>query len=371
MDDALNQLTPKRGSIEHERLSSLINSMADGVIAVDEQLNIAVYNGSTLNILDINTAITNKNISQILNLIDKEGHSINISELINNIKTQYSNRELLLMYPDGSKINLYISIAPVRLGYGQSGTKGFVILLRDITREKSLEDEQNEFISVASHELRTPVTISEGNISNAQLLIDKGADKAKISEALRLAHEQIVFLADLINDLSTLSRAEREKLNVEIESINVFQLLADLEADYKSKAQAKNLTFKVELAPNLELLNTSKMYLREILQNFIINAIKYTPTGGVVVSAKPSSNGVLFSIQDTGIGISRNDQTQIFDRFFRSEDFRTRENSGTGLGLYITLRLAKLLHAEINVQSELNKGSLFTINIPNLSINHS
>ena len=212
MDGDTKQLTPKRGSLEHERLSSLINSMADGVIAIDEQMNIAVYNGATLNILDINTAITNKNIGQVLRLINKDGQIINIANLINSITTQYSNRDLLLQYPDGSKVNLYVSIAPVKLGYGQSGTKGHVILIRDITHEKSLEEERNEFISVVSHELRTPVTISEGNISNAQLLAEKGGDSAKIADALRLAHEQIVFLADLINDLSTLSRAERDTL---------------------------------------------------------------------------------------------------------------------------------------------------------------
>ncbi len=368
MDGDTKQLTPKRGSLEHERLSSLINSMADGVIAIDEQMNIAVYNGATLNILDINTAITNKNIGQVLRLINKDGQIINIANLINSITTQYSNRDLLLQYPDGSKVNLYVSIAPVKLGYGQSGTKGHVILIRDITHEKSLEEERNEFISVVSHELRTPVTISEGNISNAQLLAEKGGDSAKIADALRLAHEQIVFLADLINDLSTLSRAERDTLNVEVESINVHQLMTDLANNYSPQAKAKNLTINVELAPNLELLNTSKMYLREVLQNFIINAIKYTQTGSVTIGAKPNNKGVEFYIRDTGIGISRNDQAKIFDKFFRSEDFRTRETNGTGLGLYVTLKLAKLLHAEINVQSELNKGSLFTVLVPSLNV---
>lgn len=368
MDGDTKQLTPKRGSLEHERLSSLINSMADGVIAIDEQMNVAVYNGATLNILDINTAITNKNIGQVLRLINKDGQIINIADLINSITTQYSNRDLLLQYPDGSKVNLYVSIAPVKLGYGQSGTKGHVILIRDITHEKSLEEERNEFISVVSHELRTPVTISEGNISNAQLLAEKGGDPSKIADALRLAHEQIVFLADLINDLSTLSRAERDTLNVEVESINVHQLMTDLANNYSPQAKAKNLTIDIELAPNLELLNTSKMYLREVLQNFITNAIKYTQTGSVTIGAKPNNKGVEFYIRDTGIGISRNDQAKIFDKFFRSEDFRTRETNGTGLGLYVTLKLAKLLHAEINVQSELNKGSLFTVLVPSLNI---
>lgn len=370
MNDEAKQLTPKRGSLEHERLSSLINSMADGVIAIDDQMNVAIYNGAALNIININTAITNKSISQVLKLQDKNGQPINLVELINSLKTQYSNRDLVLSYPDGSQINVYLSIAPVRLGYGINGTKGHVVLIRDITHEKSLEEKQAEFTSVASHELRTPITIAEGNISNALVLAEKFGNNPSILDALKQAHQQIVFLSDLINDLSTLSRAEQNKLKVNIESINVHQFILDISKNYQPQIEAKGLKLHLELAPNLELLNTSKLYLGEVLQNFITNAIKYTTEGSVTIGAKPHVKGVQFYIRDTGIGISRNDQTKIFNKFFRSEDFRTRQSNGTGLGLYITLKLAKLIHAEINVQSELNKGSLFTILIPNLSIEH-
>lgn len=361
-------LTPKRGTLEHERLSSLINSMADGVIAIDEDQKVAVYNGASLNILDINTAITGKLISMVLQLTDKNGQFVNVSRLISDAKTPYASRDFLLRYPDGSEINLYLSVAPVRLGYGQEGTKGHVILLRDITHEKSLEEERDEFISVVSHELRTPITISEGNISNAQLIVEHGGSIDKVKDALRLAHEQIVFLSDMINDLSTLSRAERDKLVVEVESINVHQMATDIVNNYQAAAAKKGLTIQLELDPQLELLNSSRLYVKEILQNFITNAIKYTEKGGVTLGAKPVPGGVAFSVRDTGIGISRNDREKIFEKFFRSEDFRTRQNNGTGLGLYVTLKLARLIHAQINVQSELNKGSLFTITIPNLTV---
>lgn len=362
------RLTSKRGSIEHERLSSLINSMADGVVAIDEQMMVAVYNGALLNILDINTAITNLPITQVLKLIDNDGQPIDIVQLILSTKTQYASRDLSLQYPDGSKVNLYISISPVRLGYGKDGTKGHIILLRDITREKSIEEERSEFVSVVSHELRTPVAVAEGNISNAQILAERQGDPAKIIEALQLAHKQVVFLSELINDLSTLSRAEANKIKLEITSVNVRTLITELATSLVPQAHAKGLELKLDLAPNLELLNTSELYLKEILENFITNGIKYTETGSVTIGARPSAKGVDFYIRDTGIGIDRNDQTKVFDMFFRSEDFRTRQNNGTGLGLYITLKLARLLHGEINVQSELNKGSLFTISLPNLNI---
>jgi signal transduction histidine kinase len=254
----------------------------------------------------------------------------------------------------------------VRLGYGDSGQQGYVLLLRDITREKSLEEERDEFISVVSHELRTPIAISEGNISNAEFIVEKTGDIIAVKKALREAHNQVLFLADMINDLSTLSRAERGALEVTVEAINVIELCHELISNYQPSAQKKNLQLLGDFDPSLELLQTSRLYSREILQNFITNAIKYTQKGHVTLHAHPDPKGVRFAISDTGIGISKSDQERVFDKFFRSEDYRTRENSGTGLGLYVTMKLTRLIHAEITVSSELNTGSTFTIFMPNL-----
>jgi PAS domain S-box-containing protein len=367
MPKAVPKAKAQNAELERERLTSLINSMADGVIAVDEHGKVAVSNGAALNILDINTTLAGKHLKNVLKLIDKNNQPIDIQDVILNTKTQTSSREWRLEYPDKSTINLYTSIAPVRLGYGQQGMQGYVILMRDITREKSLEEERDEFISVVSHELRTPIAIAEGNIGNAEFIFEKsGINNSGITEALKAAHDQITFLAGMMNDLATLSRAERGKLAVEVESINAHELIEELSALYTPQAEAKGLTVKTTLDPHLELLQTSKLYAKEILQNFITNAIKYTEKGHITIGARQKSDGIEFSVSDTGIGISKADQEKVFDKFFRSEDYRTRQNSGTGLGLYVTMKLARLLHAEIDLDSELNKGSTFTIFIPNL-----
>lgn len=353
--------------LERERLTSLINSMGDGVLAIDENFKIVITNGAALNILDINTTLTGKHISNVLHLLDKNNQELNLPELIAGIKTSQASREWKISYPDDSTVNLYTSIAPVRLGYGQQGMKGYVILLRDITREKSLEEERDEFISVVSHELRTPIAISEGNISNAEFMFEKsGIQNPGMKDALKQAHDQVNFLSNMINDLATLSRAERGVLKVEVESINAHELMKDLLGLYTPQAKAKGLELDIEVDPGLELLQSSKLYVREILQNFVTNAIKYTEKGSVTLGARPHKGGVEFSVTDTGIGISKSDQEKVFDKFFRSEDFRTRQNNGTGLGLYVTMKLTRLIHAEIDLESELNKGSTFRIFIPNL-----
>ena len=365
-------LTPQktnsaRDKLAYGRLTTLINSMADAVIAVDENVRVVLFNGAALNILDRNNIKEGQSLGELLTPIDKNNQPVDIVAMVLSSTTPSTNRDLRIKYGDGSMSNLYLSIAPVHLGYGSSGQKGFVLLLRDITLEKSLEEERDEFISVVSHELRTPIAIAEGNISNAQMIMDKTGDKEVVARALKEAHSQVLFLSDMINDLATLSRAERGKLTLEIEPINVADLVNELISNYTPQAQSKGLKLLSEVDPKLELLYSSKLYVREILQNFITNALKYTPTGHITLTAKQKEGGIEFSVKDTGIGISKADQERVFDKFFRSEDYRTRQSSGTGLGLYVTMKLARLTNSDINFSSELNKGSNFTVYIPNLS----
>ncbi len=351
---------------QQKQMESLINNISDGVIAIDKKNKVNVYNAAALEVIDLNTDIKGKNISSLLQTVDQNNKPVNFEDILKGTEIPTINRDLRIKYKDGSTANLFLGISPVYLGFGKSENNGYTILLRDITREKSLEEERDEFISVVSHELRTPITISEGNIGNAEFIVEKTGDIKAVKAALKEAHTQVLFLASMINDLSTLSRAERGVLQVEPEVINVHELAQELLHNYTPDATKKGLTLSLELDPNLEILKSSKLYVREVLQNFITNSIKYTEKGTVTIGAKPSKDGTTFYVRDTGIGISKGDQERVFDKFFRSEDFRTRQNNGTGLGLYVTMKLAKLLHAQVSVQSELNKGSTFTIFFPDL-----
>ncbi len=361
----VSNLTPQEViNLEHGQLRALINSMADGVIATDRFGKIMLYNGAALSVLDSNTALDGEYIGNVMKLLDLHDQPIDGTRLVTETRTQAISRDYRLLYSDNSKINVYLSVAPVKPGYGSEDKDGFVLLIRDITHEKSLEEERDEFISVVSHELRTPVTIAEGNVSNALLCIDRNGELSTIRNAVNQARDQIFFLSSLINDLSTLSRAENGRLDLSIVSINVHQLVKTLEENYRPSAEKKNLQLITEVDPKLELLHSSSLYVREILQNFLTNAIKYTEHGAVTLSAHPGNGGTIFAVSDTGIGMSKNDQEQIFNKFFRSEDYRTRKSSGTGLGLYVTRKLSKMIGAEISLESALDRGSTFTIFIP-------
>lgn len=356
-----------KAKVEHERIKTLINSMADAVIATDPEGKITLYNAAALNIIDTNQDITGKDLRDVLNILNEERKPLDILTLSLQKNSNISADNLYLKYPDGELISIRTFVSQVRLGFGSNQEEGFILTLRDITREKSLEEERDEFISVISHELRTPVTITEASISNAQFIADSSKDIESIKKSLKTAHDEALFLASMLNDLSTLSRAERGKLDLNPEEFNPKELLEALANDYRVEIEGKGLKLETAIADDIpKTVVSNHLYVREILQNLITNALKYTKEGSITLSVSKASCGVTFSVKDTGIGISKTDQQKIFDKFFRSEDFRTRENNGTGLGLYITKKLASIINATFKIESQLNVGSTFSVTIPNL-----
>ena len=351
---------------ERSRLLSLINSMADAVVAISKNGNILLYNGAALDLLNTNISLDNKQLADFLKLYDESEKVIDIIAEAHKSDTVIKREDLSFISNEGQEVDVYLSISPIRLSYADGGDEGFILVLRDITKEKSLDEQRDEFISVASHELRTPIAIMEGNISTAML---EKYSKSMDPEALKLlqqAHQNILFLSDLVNDLTTLARAERGVLDVELEEVDAVEVAQKLGKDYKRQAEEKGLALTVNVPAILPSIVSNYHRVQEILQNFVTNAIKYTEKGGVSITLEQSAerDGVIFSVKDTGIGIGPSDKKHVFAKFYRSEDFRTRKNNGTGLGLYISRQLAKKLGGKIEFESKLNQGSIFSLWLP-------
>ena len=355
--------TREREAYQRERLLALVNSMGDAVLATDKQGRIKVYNSTLLGLLDTNLDLTDKSIDEVLQLVDADEHPVKIAEQAAKKNVVFSRTDLSHKYADGEMMRLYINVAPIQPGYRSHAESGFIFILRDITKEKTLEEEKDEFVSVVSHELRTPVAIAEGTLSNLIILQDRGAAKDTIQNAAKDAHDQILYLAKLVNDLSTLSRAERG-VGGETEVVDLNDTLQQIYKEYEPQASEKGLKLDLNLHTKLPQMKTSKLYLEEILQNFITNSLKYTREGGVTIATSEDDEGLHIKVTDTGIGISKFDQKRIFQKFYRSEDYRTRETSGTGLGLYVCKKLAEKLHVKITFESRLNHGSTFGMVIP-------
>jgi len=355
-------------SLQRDRISTIVNNLTDAVLSVDMDGIIRVYNAASLNLLDTNDSLNGKHIDKILSLIDKKDNVVSLFKDFQKAKTVVKRDDLYYIFDDDEKIRLEITYSPIRSSYNHfkktSTHDGYIVILRDITKAKSLEEERDEFISVISHELRTPITIAEGTISNVQVMMEHPDITNKmLSDAVNTAYEQILFLANIVNDLSALSRAERGVADI-TEDIDVRELAHKLLEKYKDEAKDKKLHLDLDLAPRLGKVHVSRLYLEELLQNFITNAIKYTKKGGVKIIIDQKTDDITFSIKDTGIGISKPDQVKIFDKFYRSEDYRTRETGGTGLGLYVAAKLAHKLGVKIQLTSRLNFGSTFSLTLP-------
>ena len=358
-------------TLQRDRILTIVNNLADAVMSTDKDGVVKVYNAASLNLLDTNVDLNGRRITEIITLYDENHKEFN---LLSNFRKTRSVvvRDDLTMELEGEVLRLEVTYSPIRSSYSRTKKgqtqDGYILILRDITKAKSLEEERDEFISVVSHELRTPITIAEGTISNLQLMMSRDdMPKNRLKEGVDSTYEQIIYLAKMVNDLSTLSRAERGVADAP-ETIEVRGLVDDLYNEYSPQAEAKNLHFNLDLGTHLGEIVASRLYLHELLQNFITNALKYTKEGSITLHVERKKDRLLFEVKDTGIGISKSDQSKIFHKFYRSEDYRTRETSGTGLGLYVAAKLAKKLGTEIAFSSRLNHGSSFSVT---LNINQS
>ncbi|MDB5183453.1 MAG: putative Multi-sensor signal transduction histidine kinase [Candidatus Saccharibacteria bacterium] len=345
--------------LQVNRLNTLLNSISDAVMTLNRYGRVTSQNAAAQVFFDTNESLIGYDIDKKLILKDGDNKEVSIRNLIEAVKSS-SLRDDLSVGNGPDTRHLSLQIARIRSTYGDNEEYGVVLIIRDITKQKTLEDEKDEFISVTSHELRTPVAIAEGSLSNFLLMQERGVPQSKLIEAAETAHKQIIYLAQMINDLSTLSRAERG-VGDDVEPINVNELMYNLFSKYTPEAEDKGLKLNLDTEHHLPEIETSRLYLEEILQNFITNAIKYTKEGSVTFGAEKESEGYIrFYVKDTGIGMSKPDMQHIFEKFYRSEDYRTRETSGTGLGLYVVEKLAAKLGTDIKVSSRLNVGSSFS-----------
>lgn len=353
-----------RERIQSGKLTTIINSIDNAIINIDSQGKIQLYNAAVLSLLDTNASLMNRKIDDVFNLENEEGEKISLIKLSRENKKPIHRDDIILIGDE--KINLSLELAPITTAFGQNDNPGTIAIMRDITKQRSLDDERDEFISVVSHELRTPVAIAEGSLSNLQFLLEKNADNKTFSKTLNAAHDQILYLGQIVNDLSTLSRAQRG-VYMDPEDIDVKSFMNELYNKYLPEAQKHKLSLDLDIQAN-GTISVARMAIEEMMQNLIMNAIKYTAKGGVTITVhnvkKGANKSVKFEIKDTGIGISKSDQKHIFQRFWRSEDYRTRETSGTGLGLHVVRQLADKIGTEVKLTSRINHGSTFSFILP-------
>jgi signal transduction histidine kinase len=229
---------------------------------------------------------------------------------------------------------------------------------------RQADESKSQFISIVSHELKIPMTSIRGYAD----LIRQGAAGDVAPQQIKFLNtiiDNVDRMADLVSDLSDISRIDTGRLRIQLEALPLSELVRNTTAGMRPQFDARHQHVHLDLEQGLPMVLADYNRLMQILSNLLSNANKYTPDGGrVTVSAIKRGEGVRLSVQDTGIGLSEADQKRLFTQFFRSEEPEVREQAGWGLGLYVTRRLIEMMGGTIGMESELGAGSTFWIDLP-------
>ncbi|HEX8833520.1 MAG TPA: ATP-binding protein, partial [Abditibacteriaceae bacterium] len=247
---------------------------------------------------------------------------------------------------------------------------GRIVVVRDLTREAELDAMKTDFISIVSHELRTPMTSIKGYVD---LILD--GDTGEINDLQRqfltTVQRNTRRLVGLVNDMLDISRIESEKIEFDLRPLDLAPIIEHVVETAHPQIIAKQLQIEVEIIPPLGAPRVIGDYDRiiQVLTNLISNAIKYTPAppaspGLITICARLAQPMAHIEVRDTGIGISADDQSSLFQKFFRAENSATRDVDGTGLGLPISRALVEKMGGELCVQSQVGKGSEFSFSLP-------
>jgi PAS domain S-box-containing protein len=373
-DKAYHELASEL-SHESNKSDTVITAINDGVISVNTQGVIQLINPAAQRIIgwgqDDAVGLSYKSVVKLNNKADKpiDATEDPVAKVIAT-NQEVRSEDFTITTDAGKKILLSVVVSPI----GTPST-GAIMVFRDITKEKSEEREQAEFISTASHEMRTPVASIEGYLGLALNPATATIDE-KARDYIQKAHESAQHLGRLFQDLLDVTKADDGRMTNNPRVVDVVEYLSGVIEGLKPKAVEKGLTFIYKPAPQGETnerivapvyyAHVDNDHLREVVSNLVENAVKYTPQGDIVIDVTGDDTHVRVSVQDSGIGIPTEDIPHLFQKFYRVDNSDTREIGGTGLGLYLCRRLAELMGGQIKVESEYKKGSTFILELPRI-----
>jgi PAS domain S-box-containing protein len=376
--DASSKLESLSGQLSTEQLKAeaVISNINEGVMVVDSTRKIQLFNKSAQDLTGWDeSSAQNIDYNLVLQLKTSDDQPIpaQLDPFTEAWRTNSSvvRDNLITTTRAGRKVQLSLSISP--LFDSANHPSGAIALFRDISREKEVERQKDEFVSTASHEMRTPVAAIEGYISLAMnpnvATVD---DRAK--KYLEKAHETIGHLGELFRDLLSVTKAEEGQLGGKIEAANLAQLLQTAVDDMQFVAQKKQLTLVYQIGSQggkaiapLYYVAVSPERLREVMMNLMDNAIKFTPEGGIKVTLDGNDKEVTVGVSDSGVGIASEDIPHLFQKFYRIDNSAIRTIGGTGLGLYLCRKVVELFNGRIWVESKPGQGSTFRFSLPRLT----
>jgi PAS domain S-box-containing protein len=367
------------------RFEIILNTIEDGVVLFDADGNTQLFNPGASNITGWKPEdAVGIHYGQVLQLVNDKGEILtaegNPFEQVFKTGLIVHDNKAILMNRSKSQIPISLSVNPL-LDETNKVTAAIAVF-RDVSSQRAEEKQRADFISTASHEMRTPVAAIEGYISLA--MNDKVSTiDNRARDFLEKAHSSTQHLGQLFQDLLTSAKAEDGRLTSHPKVVEMGSVLEQLTNDLRFTAEKKGLfvEFKVgtsntinaraegagKIIKPLYYIYADDDRLREVVSNLFENAVKYTDEGKVTLGITGDNQVVQCSIKDTGSGIPSEDLPHLFQKFYRVDSSATRTIGGTGLGLFIARKIVELYNGRIWAESELGKGSSFYINLPRLS----
>lgn len=340
---------------EKNRIQAILASMADGVIALDSWGRIILINPVVEGTFGISLAnCRGKNILRVIR--NNELDSI-LNQALETEKT--IQKQIRLVTPEPRYFRVHVT--PLKGAGGERG--GVVALLRDITERRKLEEMRSEFVANVSHELRTPLTSIRGF---AETLLDGAMEDPALARSfLEIINTETERLTRLIDELLNLSRIESQESVLKKEAVKIGPLVEKAVSVFLPRAAEKNLAIKVDAPVEFPTVQADPDLLTQVLINLIDNAVSYTPAGGKILIRLSKVDGEMkVDLQDNGIGIPPESLPRLFERFYRVDKARSREQGGTGLGLSIVKHIVEAHGGAVQVSSKAGEGSTFSFTIP-------
>jgi len=350
---------------EKDKIDAILHSIGDGVFVVDDKLRIIVFNSVAAELAgcEINEAM-GKKYSDVLHFSFEDSGEVNdefITKAMETGEIQEMANHTQITKKDGTKVAVADSAAPLQDKQGK--VIGCVVVFRDVSKEREVDRAKTEFVSLASHQLRTPLS-SVNWFAEMLLAGDAGKLTKEQNNFVQKIYDGNQRMVELVNALLNVSRIELGTFSVEPEPIEIIEISKSVIEELTPQIKEKKLKVS-ESYDKVPKFNADPKLVRIILQNLLSNAVKYTPEKGEVsVSITLSNRNIFIQVKDSGYGIPKSQQDKIFTKLFRADNVREKETEGTGLGLYIVKSIVDNSGGEIGFDSAENKGTTFHISLP-------
>jgi len=358
---------------ERNKLKVVLAGITDAVIAVDLEGSVITFNEMAESIVGWKEeAALGKPVSRLFKLYEenKDGRRIEVTpskycpqdnEKYEGTRLPFRKNNLVLVGARDSE--KYVNVSSGRIGHGKDMNVGWIISIHDVSREMHVEKLKSEFVTVAAHQLRTPLTGLKwalGSLMNKEKT-HKHLPKDE-TEVLKVSYDRTASIIDLVNNLLDVAYLEEGKFLQARKKVNVATAAEEVVHSRSELANGKNLSmrFKVERGGTFDVMIDPKA-LRLVLENLIDNAIWYTKEGEVKIEVEDNEDGVSVSVSDTGIGIPNEHKKRLFGKFFRGEKAVAMHTDGSGLGLFIVKNIIDVVGGVILFESEEGKGTKFVV----------